>query len=91
MRYGKAQITISDLWDGISKDSELFIINGHIYKKLQLQEILELSVHAMIIQVQPDLNKQISFTVKSDGIQNPDFYTVFSGKINTIYDLDEIL
>lgn len=23
--------------------------------------------------------------------QNPDFYTVFSGKINTIYDLDEIL
>ena len=77
MRYGKAQITISDLWDGISKDSELFIINGNIYKKLQLQKILELSVHAMIIQVQPDLNKQIKFTVKSDGIQNPDFYTTF--------------
>ena len=23
--------------------------------------------------------------------ENPDFYTVFSGKINTMYDLDEIL
>ena len=23
--------------------------------------------------------------------KNPDFYTVFSGKINTMYDLDEIL
>ena len=77
MRQAKASIVISDMWDGINKDSELFIINGHIYKKIQLQEILELSVHAMIIKVKPDDNNQIKFTVKSDGIQNPDFYTTF--------------
>ena len=30
-------------------------------------------------------------TVIKQYSQNPDFYTVFSGKINTMYDLDEIL
>lgn len=77
MRQAKASIVIRDMWDGINQDSELFIINGHIYKKLQLQKILELSVHAMIIKVKPDSNNQIKYTVKSDGVQNPDFYATF--------------
>ena len=77
MREGKAKIVIQDLWDGISRDSKLFIINGHIYKKLEIADIMELSVHATILKIKPNASNKIKFTVKSDGVQNPDFYTTF--------------
>ncbi len=77
MRQGKATITIQDLWDGINQDSKLFIINGHIYKKLEIADIMELSVHATILKIKPNASNKIKFTVKSDGVQNPDFYTTF--------------
>lgn len=77
MRQGKATIVIQDLWDGINQDSKLFIINGNIYKKLEIADIMELSVHATILKIKPNSSNKIKFTVKSDGVQNPDFYTTF--------------
>ena len=77
MREGKGKIVIQDLWDGISQDSKLFIINGHIYKKLEIADIIELSVHATVLKIKPNASNKIKFTVKSDGVQNPDFYTTF--------------
>ena len=77
MRQGKATIVIQDLWDGINPDSKLFIINGNIYKKVDIAEIMELSVHATILKIKPNTSNKIKFVVKSDGVQNPDFNTVF--------------
>ena len=48
-----------------------------------LYTIKPILVASEIDDSRPTIIKQYS--------QNPDFYTVFSGKINTIYDLDEIL
>ena len=48
-----------------------------------LYTIKPIMVASEIDDSRPTIIKQYS--------QNPDFYTVFSGKINTMYDLDEIL
>ena len=48
-----------------------------------LYTIKPILVASEIDDSRPTIIKQYS--------QSPDFYTVFSGKINTMYDLDEIL
>ena len=80
-RQATGTIKISDLWDGIDQDSELFIINGQIYQKLDLQTMLELSVHAMVIKVKPNADKKIIFTTKSDGLQLPYFDVVVDNSL----------
>jgi len=77
IRNANASIIIHDVWDGIDQDSELFIKEGRIYKKLEIYEILELSVLSCIVKIKPNANKEIKFTIKSDGIQNPDYKVVF--------------
>ena len=50
---------------------------------MSLYTIKPILVASEIDDSRPTIIKQYS--------QSPDFYTVFSGKINTMYDLDEIL
>jgi hypothetical protein len=57
--------------------------NFHLTYERSLFTIKPILINSEIDDSRPTIIKKLS--------SNPDFYTVFSGKINTIYDLDSIL